>query len=120
MKVIVQDRQCLADIALQVCGSIEAIFAIAEKNNLAITDDLIVGQILDYDLSDVQDKQVVMQYKVDNVIPAGAVKLALEDNLTIPKKEDFGLTDIREFSDIATRSAVLKNVFTKQFNIQFA
>ena len=70
MKVIVQDRQCLADIAIQVCGSLEAVFAIAEKNGLSVTDDLTAGQILEYDPADVQDKQIVNIYKTERVVPA--------------------------------------------------
>lgn len=84
MKIIVQDRQCLADIALQACGSLEAFFAIAEKNGLSITDDLQAGQVLEYEMADVQSKQVVATYKTDNIIPATAVSNAeINDLLAI-------------------------------------
>lgn len=73
MKIIVQDRQCLADIALQACGSLEAVFAIAEKNGLSVTDDLQAGQVLDYDLADVQEKYVVAAYKTESIQPATAI-----------------------------------------------
>ena len=53
MKIAVRDRQSLVDIALQACGSVEAVFAIAERNGLAITDDLVVGQTLTYETADI-------------------------------------------------------------------
>lgn len=45
-KVIVLEGQSLFDLAVQECGSIEAAFAIAELNGLAITDELEVGSTL--------------------------------------------------------------------------
>ncbi|MGN0235834.1 MAG: hypothetical protein ACI4BD_05950 [Paludibacteraceae bacterium] len=76
MKVIVQDRQCLVDIALQTCGSLEAVFALAERNNLSITDDLSIGQVLEYDISDVQNRQVVNRYNSEVVIPSTSITTA--------------------------------------------
>lgn len=119
MKVIVQDRQCLADIAIQVCGSLEAVFAIAAQNGLAITDDLTVGQVLDYDLADVQNKQVVTVLRSDGVIPAGMVRLTLAEELETITGEQTGMEEIQTAADPVT-PPVLTNIFTKQFNIQFA
>lgn len=119
MKVIVQDRQCLVDIALQTCGSLEAVFAIAEQNGLAITEDLTVGQVLDYDLADVQNKQVVSVYRADGVIPAGMVRLTLTEELEAVAGMQTGIKEIQTAADPVT-PPVLTNIFTKQFNIQFA
>ena len=127
MKVIVQDRQCLVDIALQTCGSLEAVFAIAERNNslfddkktLSITEDLTVGQVLDYDLADVQNKQVVSVYRADGVIPAGMVRHTLTEELEAVAGEQTGIKEIRKSAD-PVKKAIITNIFTKQFNIQFA
>jgi hypothetical protein len=119
MKVFVQDRQCIADIALQVCGSLEAALVIAERNGLSITDDLVVGQVLDYDLTDVLNKQVVSVYKVDGVIPASMVHDTLTEELKTVVGEDTGMEDIQGAAD-PTKIPIFTNVFTKQFNIQFA
>lgn len=119
MKVIVQDRQCLADIALQVCGSLEAVLEIAERNGLSITDDLTVGQVLDYDLADIQNKQVVSIYKTDGVIPAGMAHLTLAEELETVIGEQTGIEEIQAEAD-PVKPLVLTNIFTKQFNIQFA
>lgn len=119
MKIIVQDRQCLADIALQACGSLEAVFAIAEKNGLSVTDDLQAGQVLVYEMADVQNRQVVSTYKSDGVIPAGMVRLSLKEELETVIGEDTGLNEIQKVSD-PVKSVVLTSIFTKQFNIQFA
>lgn len=47
MKVTVQQRQTLSDIAIQVYGSVEAAIAIAEANALSVTDDLPAGTTLE-------------------------------------------------------------------------
>lgn len=73
MKITAQYRQSLADIALQACGSLEAIFALAERNGMSITDEPTVGQTLVYELSDVVSKRDVRAYSEDGVTPAGAV-----------------------------------------------
>ena len=49
MKVTVKDRQSLFDVAIQVLGSAEGVFALAERNGLSITDRLTDGQELEYD-----------------------------------------------------------------------
>lgn len=41
-----QNRQTLADIAVQVYGDIMAVVAIATYNDISVTDDLCAGQIL--------------------------------------------------------------------------
>ena len=43
MKVIVQQRQSLSDIALQVYGDISGVVAIARANGLSVTPDLFDG-----------------------------------------------------------------------------
>ena len=42
----VLEGQSMFDIALQACGSVEAVFGIAQLNGLAITDALAPGQEL--------------------------------------------------------------------------
>ena len=46
MRITVQNRQTLADIAVQVYGDIMAVVTIATHNNISMTDDLCAGQIL--------------------------------------------------------------------------
>ena len=46
MQITVQDRQTLADIAVQVYGDIMAVVDIATYNDISVTDDLCAGQIL--------------------------------------------------------------------------
>jgi hypothetical protein len=45
-KAIAGVEQTLLDIAVQYCGSAEAVFELARLNRLSITDDLIAGQEL--------------------------------------------------------------------------
>lgn len=115
MKVIVKDRQSLVDIALQACGSVEAVFAIAERNGLAITDDLVVGQTLTYETADIEDKQVVVAYATNGVFPAGAADArTIEELLTY--------VDPSNKSHILDRTtdAATTIIFTEQFDTTFA
>jgi hypothetical protein len=43
MKVVVISRQSIFDIAIQECGSVNAIFDIARLNNISVTDTLAPG-----------------------------------------------------------------------------
>ena len=115
MKIAVRDRQCLIDIALQACGSVEAVFAIAERNGLAITDDLVVGQTLTYETADIEDKQVVAAYASSGVFPAGAADArAIEELLTYVDPDDnSGILD-------STTEATTTMIFTEQFDTTFA
>ena len=47
MTVIVQQRQTVSDIAIQVYGSVEAAIEIAEANNISVTDDLQPGMSIE-------------------------------------------------------------------------
>lgn len=47
MKVIVTQRQSLADLAIQVYGDIRAVTDVARANNLSVTADLEPGAELD-------------------------------------------------------------------------
>lgn len=67
-KVIVLEGQSLFDLAVQACGSIEAAFAIAELNGLAITDELEVGSTLIVPGSIA--KQISDYYLVHGIKPA--------------------------------------------------
>jgi len=46
MAIVVQPGQCLMDIAIQYGGDATAIVDIALQNGLAITDDVLAGQVL--------------------------------------------------------------------------
>lgn len=127
MKVVVQDRQCLVDIALQVCGSLEAVFVLAERNRsiehpgkmLSVTDDLVLGQVLEYDRADIQDRNVVARYNVEGICPAGAVQQTLAEELAQPEAIETGKADIEAGAD-PVQMPVLTRVFKNEFNIQFA
>lgn len=61
MKVTAMNGQTLADIAVQVYGTIEAMPVIANANGISMSDDLATGQIIEC-----QDK-VFDQYLQDYV-----------------------------------------------------
>lgn len=47
MKVTAMNGQTLADIAVQVYGTIEAMPVIANSNGISMSDDLATGQIIE-------------------------------------------------------------------------
>ncbi len=63
MTVISLNNQSLFDIAAQEFGTIEAIFDLAVVNDLAITDELEVGQVLNLPNYDNSDADVVNWFK---------------------------------------------------------
>jgi len=115
MKIEVKNRQCLVDIALQECGSVEAVFAIAERNGLAITDDLAVGQILTFEPSDIEDKRVVAVFAAGRVSPVGAPdeRTIIELLTYIDPNDNSGILD-------STTEATTTMIFTEQFDTTFA
>lgn len=46
MTITVQPRQTLSDIAIQMYGDISAVSAIAQANDICITDELTPGMVL--------------------------------------------------------------------------
>lgn len=73
MRTTIHSRQSLLDIAIQECGSFEAVYNLAERNGLAVTDDLVVGDELEYIPEDVTKKQVVAYLAARRIKPATAV-----------------------------------------------
>lgn len=71
--ITVLSRQSPADIAIQECGSIEALFALADRNGIAITDDLTPGSTLTYHAADVARKPVVTRLAGYGARPATAI-----------------------------------------------
>lgn len=69
MKVTVLQDQSLWDIAIQTTGDVSGIFAIAELNDLEITEQLKPGQILIVP-DRAENDRVVKIYKADKLIPA--------------------------------------------------
>lgn len=82
MQVVVQSRQSLIDIAIQVCGSADAAFALAEKNDISITDDLIPGQVLEYTPEMIINKRAATALSTKRYNPATA--LTDQDNAVSP------------------------------------
>lgn len=72
MKITVQTGQTLMDIAIQVYGSLEGVFALAQENTLSMTESLTSGQVLTYDTERIVDKSIVGHYKTYDLHPATA------------------------------------------------
>lgn len=70
MKVTVLSNQTLTDIAIQVYGSAEGVFLLAQENGISVTDELTPGQLLVYSAHLPIDKKIVQYYTVGGICPA--------------------------------------------------
>lgn len=70
---IVKSRQNLCDIALQLCGSMEAAYDIAAINGLNLTDDLTIGTVLE--LPTTTDTKTTQHYAANYIVPATAITI---------------------------------------------
>lgn len=73
MRSTIHNRQSLLDMAVQECGSFEAAFALSERNNIALTDDLTAGQEMEVAPEDVDKKRIVAALAAQDVKPATAI-----------------------------------------------
>lgn len=114
-----KNGQCLADVALTVCGSVEGVWALALRNGLGVTDDLTVGQEIWYEPEDVTDARVAARYAAEGIMPAGAIsdaEVQLLKQMPRPKRwqvHEIVNTDAVESQ--STRAAVHSGEFTATF-----
>ena len=114
-----KDRQCLVDVALTVCGSVEGVWALALRNGLSVTDELTVGQEIGYEPEDIADARIAARYASEGISPAGAISDAeLRDLKRIPQPKRRLLHEIVEADPVkeqSTRAAVHSGEFTAAF-----
>ncbi len=82
-KIVVLEGQTLIDLAIQQCGSIEALFALAKTNGLSTTEDLVVAS--EIDVVDQFDKPIAQYYDNNELTPATA--LTADDQLVAAELE---------------------------------
>lgn len=82
MRSTIHNRQSLLDMALQECGSFKAAYALAERNGLAITDDLKAGTEIEYGPEDIAKKQIVAGLAAQGAKPATAI--SAQDAALVP------------------------------------
>lgn len=92
MKVTVLMRQTLSDIALEIYGDISGLPGIARANNIAMTADLQVGQVLEC-------PDVLYDAYLQNYVRKYGIK---------PATEYDGTGEIRQ------------RIFTEQFTLEFS
>ena len=63
-------RQCLADIAIEHCGSFEAVIHIARANNLSITAALTDGQLIHIPEQAPQQPKIADRLRLQGIHPA--------------------------------------------------
>lgn len=77
MNVIVGAYQTLIDLAIQERGTVKAVFEMAVLNGISITDDLIPGNTIDYDVPTVDIEMLAFytskQYKPATALDAAAL-----------------------------------------------
>lgn len=80
MQIVVLHNQSLLDVCLQHTGSIESVFELAMANDLAITDDVQAGQILELPEGIAMDKDILNYYKAKNIQPATKIQEQTTNN----------------------------------------
>lgn len=73
MTIIALQNQSVFDIALQYYGTIEAVFDIAELNDLSITSNLQPGSVVKIPPIDYGYKEVANYYNNNKIEPATAL-----------------------------------------------
>ena len=91
MKVTVRDRQSVFDLALRWGGDAEAAFAIAELNDVSLSEQLAVGTTLK--VPSVMEKRVVEYYAQNKIVPASIEE---DTNYLITYKEENIITNENE------------------------
>ena len=74
MEVTVKDRQSLLDIAVQSLGGVEGVFALAERNNISITDRLADGTVLLWEHGDTVNANIQKTYALRELFPATEIE----------------------------------------------
>ncbi len=141
MEVTVKDRQSLFDISVQCLGGIEGVFALAERNNLSITDRLQDSLILVWENEDTVNAGVQKTYAERALFPATDIEqneytTLLADTappkasaalaparapLVYTNKIDEVLADIQAGKDVVPESDLsLTRIFDNPFDIVFA
>lgn len=72
MQIKALHNQTLLDIAIQYCGTINALVSIAILNNLSITGDLLPGQNIEIPKTDFGFKEVINFFNLNKIQPATA------------------------------------------------
>jgi hypothetical protein len=91
-KITVLYNQSLQDIALQHCGTIEAMADIVKLNDLSWTPDLVPGQIIQIPSKDYGFQEVVNFFTLNKIQPANA--LTDEDKALIEGNSGIGFWEI--------------------------
>ena len=91
MRHTIHNRQSLLDIAVQECGATEAAYSLAQRNGIAITDDLAAGEQIAFVPKDVLDKRVAASMKAYGAKPATAVS---ESDIALVPWSGIGLMGI--------------------------
>lgn len=73
MEYIGRNNQTSIDAAIQLCGSVEAVYALCLANGIEITDD-VQGREITYSKADIQDVGIVNALVIDGIIPAGKLE----------------------------------------------
>lgn len=73
MKITALHNQSLLDVAIRHCGTVEAVLDIAVLNNISITDDLILGQLIELPNKDYGSQEVINFFETNKIDPATAL-----------------------------------------------
>jgi hypothetical protein len=112
--------QNLLDLALILTGSVEGVVALATRNGRSVTDDLLPGDVVEYDLSDIAERAIVAEVAKEGICPATMASDALIAELLIPLREQTGADVLEDIADDPGTANTSARVFTVEFGSAFA
>ena len=110
MKTTVKDGQSLIDIALITTGSVEGVWSLALRNGLGLTEDVVYGQTIDWEV-----REAAVEHLFATAVSDGAIDKLLR--VDIPEvKPPYELI----VSDKPKRQPTRAQIFTGEFTAAFA
>ena len=91
MRHTIHNRQSLLDIAIQECGALEAAYRLAEKNDIALTADLVPGEHIAFAPKDIRNKRMAASMNAYRAEPATAIS---ESDIALVPWSGIGLMGI--------------------------
>lgn len=88
-----RDRQTMADAALMATGSMEGIFDMSRKNNVAVSDDINGVELNETGVIDSKAKEYI---SIKNHVPATEAILQIEDEFVTDSQGNILTTNQNE------------------------
>lgn len=119
MRAKARDGQSLVDMALELTGAVEGVWALALRNGVGVTDALGSGSEIAWEWSDVEDARVRERYGQEGIEPATEVSeaalMGLMETATAKRTMAWEAIEADPVEPETTRAAAHNGAFTSAF-----